>query len=87
MAALLEKPVPRALRVEHATKYFGPLKAVDNVSLDVEAGAFVALLGPSGCGKTTLMRLIAGFDTPDAGVFLLMAKTSRTCRRISGPSI
>jgi ABC-type Fe3+/spermidine/putrescine transport system ATPase subunit len=42
--------------------------AVDGVSLDVPPGAFVSLLGPSGCGKTTLLRLVGGFETPDAGV-------------------
>ena len=67
MAVPVEKAAALALRVEHASKHFGPLAAVENVSLEVSAGAFVALLGPSGCGKTTLMRLIAGFETPDAG--------------------
>ena len=50
-----------------ATKRFGPTTAVDEVSLSVERGEFFALLGPSGCGKTTLLRLIAGFETPDSG--------------------
>src|SRR6478609_11179000 len=45
--------------------------AVDNVSLAVESGEFFALLGPSGCGKTTLLRMIAGFETPDAGRILI----------------
>ena len=52
-------------------KRFGGLAAVDDVSFDIEAGEFFALLGPSGCGKTTLMRLIAGFETPDAGRILI----------------
>jgi putrescine transport system ATP-binding protein len=55
------------VRLERVTKRFGSVVAVDDVSLDVDAGEFFALLGPSGCGKTTMMRLIAGFDTPDAG--------------------
>src|SRR5260370_20291279 len=46
---------------------FGATTAVDDVSLGVERGAFYALLGPSGCGKTTLLRMIAGFETPDSG--------------------
>lgn len=49
------------------TKCFGPLKAVDDVSLVIGEGDFFTLLGPSGCGKTTLLRAIAGFYTPDAG--------------------
>src|SRR5207302_8868988 len=50
-----------------ASKRFGVVAAVDRVSLAVEAGEFFALLGPSGCGKTTLLRLTAGFETPDDG--------------------
>jgi iron(III) transport system ATP-binding protein len=49
------------------TKRFGPLKAVDDVSLAIGEGDFFTLLGPSGCGKTTLLRILAGFHTPDAG--------------------
>ena len=55
------------LAVERAAKRFGSIVALDDVSLDVGPGEFFALLGPSGCGKTTLMRLIAGFEAPDAG--------------------
>ena len=49
------------------SKRFGAVQAVDEAQLCVERGEFVALLGPSGCGKTTLLRLIAGFEEPDAG--------------------
>jgi putrescine transport system ATP-binding protein len=55
------------LSVERATKRFGAVAALDDISLDVGAGEFFALLGPSGCGKTTLMRCVAGFETPDSG--------------------
>jgi ABC-type Fe3+/spermidine/putrescine transport system ATPase subunit len=48
-------------------KRFGAVRAVDDARLCVERGEFVALLGPSGCGKTTLLRLIAGFEEPEAG--------------------
>ena len=52
------------LRLRQLTKAFGATKAVDQISLDVPAGAFVSLLGPSGSGKTTTLNLIAGFLTP-----------------------
>ena len=55
------------LEIDGASKRFGATTAVDDVSLTVERGAFYALLGPSGCGKTTLLRMIAGFETPDSG--------------------
>ncbi|MBV9456406.1 MAG: ABC transporter ATP-binding protein [Bradyrhizobium sp.] len=68
-------PLPQAnmplLRIEGVAKKFGSFRAVDHVSLDVAAGEFFALLGPSGCGKTTLLRMLAGFETPDEGRILL----------------
>jgi putrescine transport system ATP-binding protein len=59
------------LRIENVAKNFGSFRAVNGVSLDIRAGEFFALLGPSGCGKTTLLRMLAGFETPDAGRILL----------------
>jgi putrescine transport system ATP-binding protein len=59
------------LSIRALAKRFGATQALDHVSLDVGAGEFFALLGPSGCGKTTLMRVVAGFETPDAGAVLL----------------
>ena len=62
------------LRIEGVVKRFGGFTAVDKLSLDIRAGEFFALLGPSGCGKTTLLRMLAGFETPDAGKILLGGK-------------
>src|SRR3981189_2049869 len=59
------------LEIIEASKRFGAVAAVDRVSLSIERGEFFALLGPSGCGKTTLLRLIAGFETPDRGRVLI----------------
>jgi spermidine/putrescine transport system ATP-binding protein len=59
------------LEIRNVTRRFGDLRAVDDVTLAVEPGEFFTLLGPSGCGKTTLLRMIAGFDLPDAGEILL----------------
>src|SRR5438477_2219902 len=73
----LAKPAPEAaadmplLRIEGVSKNFGSFRAVDRLSLDIGAGEFFALLGPSGCGKTTLLRMLAGFETPDEGRILL----------------
>ncbi|HEV7384960.1 MAG TPA: ATP-binding cassette domain-containing protein, partial [Phenylobacterium sp.] len=63
-------PTP-LVRFEGVAKRFGEVAAVDGVSLDIAEGEFFALLGPSGCGKTTLMRMLAGFEAPDAGRILL----------------
>jgi spermidine/putrescine transport system ATP-binding protein len=59
------------LSFENVTKSFGTLRAVDGVTLDIARGEVFSLLGPSGCGKTTLLRLAAGFETPDQGRILL----------------
>src|SRR5215471_17838162 len=55
------------LELEGISKYFGQVTAVDQVSLSVERGEFLTLLGPSGCGKTTILRMVAGFETPNGG--------------------
>jgi spermidine/putrescine transport system ATP-binding protein len=62
------------LEIRNVTRRFGNFVAVDDVSLSIEAGEFFTLLGPSGCGKTTILRMIAGFDLPDAGQILLDGK-------------
>jgi spermidine/putrescine ABC transporter ATP-binding subunit len=59
------------LDIEAVGKNFGRLTAVDNVSLSIRENEFFALLGPSGCGKTTLLRMLAGFETPTSGKILL----------------
>src|SRR5580704_13778512 len=78
LSAAKPEPLPQAdvplLRIEGVAKKFGSFRAVDRVSLDVAAGEFFALLGPSGCGKTTLLRMLAGFETPDEGRILLDGK-------------
>jgi multiple sugar transport system ATP-binding protein len=53
--------------LKNLSKHFGPVKAVDNLTLEIPSGSFTTLLGPSGCGKTTTLRMIAGLETPTAG--------------------
>jgi len=60
--------------VKDVSRVYGDFKALDNVSIDIKKGEFFSLLGPSGCGKTTLLRIIAGFDSPDVGSVLLGGK-------------
>jgi ABC-type Fe3+/spermidine/putrescine transport system ATPase subunit len=55
------------ISIRGVTKHFGNVRAVDDVSFDIRAGEFFSLLGPSGCGKTTLLRMLAGFETPTSG--------------------
>ncbi len=62
------------IHFENITKRFGKVVAVDNVSLQIQEGEFFALLGPSGCGKTTLLRMLAGFETPTEGRLLIDGK-------------
>ncbi len=56
-----------SIEIERVTKRYGDATAVDGLSLTIEPGEFISLLGPSGCGKTTTLRMIAGFEQPDAG--------------------
>jgi spermidine/putrescine transport system ATP-binding protein len=55
------------IRIDNVSKHFGPVKAVDEVSIEIGRGEFFSLLGPSGCGKTTLLRMLAGFEFPTFG--------------------
>ena len=56
-----------SIEVRNVSKRFNSFQALDNINLDINSGELVALLGPSGCGKTTLLRIIAGLETPDQG--------------------
>lgn len=69
-----------AVRLDHISKAFGDVTALDDVSLELESGTVLALLGPSGCGKTTALRLISGFEQPDAGTVEVKG------RRVASPT-
>jgi spermidine/putrescine transport system ATP-binding protein len=60
-----------SVRLDQLTKQFGDLKAVRELTLDIERGEFFTMLGPSGCGKTTTLRMVAGFEEPTQGSVLL----------------
>ncbi len=68
------------IELHGVTKTFGALRALDPITLDVEAGEIVTLLGPSGCGKTTVLRLIAGLESPTAGSILVDGGTPDAAR-------
>lgn len=63
-----------AIQFEGVSRHFGEVRAVDNVSMEIRDGEFFSMLGPSGSGKTTCLRLIAGFERPDAGRILLFGQ-------------
>ena len=64
-----------ALELSGMSKSFGDIRAVADVDLQVTRGEIVCLMGPSGCGKTTTLRLIAGFENPDAGAISIAGRT------------
>lgn len=63
----LPPSLPLAIEAQGLSRRFGPVTALDHVSLNIRAGEFFSLLGPSGCGKTTMLRVIAGLEVPDSG--------------------
>ena len=71
---------------ENVTKRFGDFTAIDDLTLDIYEQEFFALLGPSGCGKTTLMRMLAGFETPTEGQIMLDGQDMAACRPTSARS-
>lgn len=62
------------ISVRNVSKRFGSKTVIDNLSIEIPSGSFTTLLGPSGCGKTTLLRMIAGLETPDSGEIYLGEK-------------
>jgi iron(III) transport system ATP-binding protein len=74
-----QAPVPPALRVQDLRRTYGPITAVDGLSLELRTGEMLSLLGPSGCGKTTVLRLVAGLEEPDGGTIEIAG------RRVAGP--
>ncbi len=66
-SAQRERERTGTIELQGISKFYGDTPAVNDLSLDIAAGEFISLLGPSGCGKTTTLRMIAGFEHPDAG--------------------
>jgi len=62
------------IKIENLSKAWGSVKAIDNISMDIEDGSFLTLLGPSGCGKTTTLRAIAGLEEPTGGKIFIDGK-------------
>ncbi|MDB5529615.1 MAG: spermidine/putrescine transporter ATP-binding protein [Devosia sp.] len=73
------------IKLQSIAKNFGGAPVLSDIDLDFAAGSFTALLGPSGCGKTTLLRLIAGFETPSAGEILFGTRTVATPEHQDAP--
>ena len=70
-APTVKTPNAQFIRIEGVTKKFNGFIAVDDVSLDIQQAELFALLGGSGCGKTTLLRMLAGFETPTSGHIII----------------
>ena len=76
---------PAAMTLRGVTKRFASHVALDDVSLEVAAGAAAVIVGPSGCGKTTMLRVIAGLEVPDDGQVMLEGRTVTAARRLVVP--
>ena len=68
------------LTLTHLKKSFGPVQVVHDFNMLIEKGEFISFLGPSGCGKTTVLRMIAGFETPSDGAITIYGKNQNTLR-------
>ena len=66
-AKIIDRNIPM-VKLENIRKSFDDLEVVKGLDLEIGSGEFFSLLGPSGCGKTTLLRMIAGFETPNSGI-------------------
>lgn len=71
MEKVIHEKFDKIIEVKNVTKVFDGVTVVDDINLSIKRGEFVTLLGPSGCGKTTLLRMIAGFETPTSGQIFL----------------
>lgn len=78
-------PGEPVVEFQSVAKRYGAVTAVDAISFRVARGEFFSLLGPSGCGKTTTLRLLAGFETPDAGVVRLLGESVNDRRPYERP--
>jgi putative spermidine/putrescine transport system ATP-binding protein len=72
----MAQPMSPAVKFVNVCRHFGPVRAVDGVTLDIAEGEFFAMLGPSGSGKTTCLRLIAGFEQPTEGHIEIFGETA-----------
>src|SRR6188508_2305047 len=86
MEQSMEQPRQGDIQLSQLTKFFGEVTAVDALDLHITPGEFFTLLGPSGCGKTTTLRLVAGFERPDAGEIAIQGRVVvATDRRVYVP--
>src|SRR5215471_13244411 len=75
-APAIAQPMSPAVKFVNVCRHFGPVRAVDGVTLNIAEGEFFAMLGPSGSGKTTCLRLIAGFEQPTEGHVEIFGETA-----------
>ena len=73
------------IQIKNVSKHFGGIKAVENVSLNINEGSITGLIGPNGAGKTTLFNIIAGFYSPDFGEIIFKGENI-SCLLYTSPS-